>query len=558
MPAQPHRITHASCGPGEIAFLPPHFDSGDKRAVRISASDRRPPQSVVPHSVPLQSSVNPLELLYAANVISRQGDGARQDLAFRLLVENRAYEKEVAVDWAGEDGAWHSAAAHWVCAIGPQRELWHASASVSASADHDALPGDIRFAARCRMAGEEFWDNNGGFNHDLNADSGIRLGGACTLLHVDFRPRLESGEKYLPITVAIRPSTPVGRVYVRWSTDRWRTFTDTPCYFRRRHWGHAAASNARNPNRYGNEIWISHLGVGSAFRVEYAIACETAAGTTWDDNFGCNYCARRDRLKVLTLNLHCNQEPDQDAKLWRIAQAIRELEIDVVCLQEVAEPWNDARGDWAANTARLIQERIGRPYRIHHDWSHLGFDRYREGSAILTRHEFLGTDSGYVSSDQDPRSIASRRVVLARVAVPHIGPVDIFSCHLSWIDCGFREQFPRLRQWACERQAGGAAATLLCGDFNIPAGREGYEIATGDGLFADQFLLAQLRQRAADGSGPPPPEHPRPDPADGRIDYLFAHRDSRIEPVAARELFTDTDYGRVSDHPGYLVEFEPC
>ena len=512
-----------------------------------------------PDSVPPPPPVKPIEHLYAANVISRQGDGARQDLSFRLLVENRAYEKEVAVNWSGEDGSWHSAPARWICSLGPRRELWQAAASIVASTEHDTLPGDIRFAARCRMTGEDFWDNNGGFNHDLNADSGIRLGGAYSLLHVDFNPHLEPGQDYLPITaaVALRPPSPVGRVYVRWSSDHWRTFTDTPCYFRRRHWGHTAASNARNPNRYGNTVWISHLRVGGAFRVEYAIACETAAGTVWDDNFGCNYCARRDRLKVLTLNLHCNQEPEQDAKLWRIAQAIRELEVDVVCLQEVAEPWNDGHGDWAANTARIVQERIGRPYHIHHDWSHLGFDRYREGSAILSRLPFMDTDSGYVSPGQDPRSIGSRRVVLARIDVPHIGPVNVFSCHLSWIDSGFREQFPRLRQWACERQAADSAATLLCGDFNIPAGREGYDIATGDGLFADQFLLAQLRQRAADGSGPPPPEHPRPDPADGRIDYLFAHRDSRLEAVAARELFTDTDYGRVSDHPGYLVEFEP-
>jgi len=325
--------------------------------------------------------VKPIELLYAANVISRRGDCARQDITFRLLVENRAYEKEVAVNWSGEDGAWHSAPARWICALGPGRELWQASASIAASAEHDTLPGDIRYAAHCRMAGADCWDNNSGFNHDLNADSGLRLGGAYALLHVDFTPRLEPGQEYLPITVARHASAPAVRLYVRWSTDHWRTFTDTPCYFRRRHWGHTAASNARNPNRYGNEIWISHLGVGSAFRVEYAIACETAAGTTWDDNFGCNYCAHRERLKILTLNLHCNQEPDQDAKLWRIAQAIRELEIDVVCLQEVAEPWNDGRGDWAANTARIIQERIGRPFHIHHDWSHIGFERYREGSA---------------------------------------------------------------------------------------------------------------------------------------------------------------------------------
>ena len=135
--------------------------------------------------------------------------------------------------------------------------------------------------------------------------------------------------------------------------------------------------------------------------------------------------------------------------------------------------------------------------------------------------------------------------------------MNVFSAHLSWINDGFREQFPRLRQWACEQHNGDTAATFLCGDFNIPAGREGYDLATGDGQFTDQFLLAQLRQRHEAGFGPPPGPHARPDPADGRIDYLFAHRDNRLEPVAARELFTDTDYGRVSDHTGYLVEFEP-
>lgn len=501
--------------------------------------------------------VRTIEILYAANVISRQGEGARQDLGFRLLVENRAYEKEVTVDWAGEDGAWHTARADWLCSVGSHRELWHASVSISAAADHDALPGDIRFAAHCRMAGQDFWDNNHGFNHDLNADSGIRLVGAFTLAQIDFRPRLEPGQDYFPITVALRPPAPVNRAFVRWTTDHWHTVTDTPCFFRRRHWGRTAASNARNPNRYGNEIWISHLAVGGAYRIEYAIGCETATGTIWDDNFGGNYHARRDRLKVLTLNLHCHQESDQDAKLWRIAQVIRDLEVDIVCLQEVAEPWNNGQGDWAANTARIIQERIGRPYRIHSDWSHLGFDRYREGSAILTRHEIVQVDSGYVSSSQDPRSIHSRRVVQARINVPYFGPVNVFSAHLSWLSDGFREQFSRLRQWACERQTVDSAATLLCGDFNIPAGREGYDFATADGLFSDQFLLAQLRQRAALGHGSQPIGNVRPDPADGRIDYLFAHRDSRLEAVAARELFTDTDYGRVSDHPGYLVEFEP-
>ena len=33
---------------------------------------------------------------------------------------------------------------------------------------------------------------------------------------------------------------------------------------------------------------------------------------------------------------------------------------------------------------------------------------------------------------------------------------------------------------------------------------------------------------------------------------------SRLRAVASRMLFTDSDYGRVSDHPGIYAEFEPA
>ena len=45
---------------------------------------------------------------------------------------------------------------------------------------------------------------------------------------------------------------------------------------------------------------------------------------------------------------------------------------------------------------------------------------------------------------------------------------------------------------------------------------------------------------------------------DGRIDFVFMQKHSSLQAVAAGELFTNCDhYGRVSDHTGYWVEFEP-
>ena len=157
---------------------------------------------------------------------------------------------------------------------------------------------------------------------------------------------------------------------------------------------------------------------------------------------------------MLILNLHCYQEDNQDHKLSQIARAINELDVDVVCLQEVAELWNNGLGDWESNSARIINDRLKSPYHLVTDWSHLGFDRYREGVAILSRYPIARQEGRYVSNSRDPYSIHSRKVVMARIRVPHLGLINVFSSHLSWWDDGFPEQFETLRQWAANEHTG--------------------------------------------------------------------------------------------------------
>ena len=109
------------------------------------------------------------------------------------------------------------------------------------------------------------------------------------------------------------------RVYIHWTTDNWRSTQVTPCFFYRMHWDKWRRGSARNPNRYDTSIWISQIKPDDAFRIQYAIGCDTPSRTIWDNNFGHNYVARRRRLKILTLNLHCYQEENQDAKFSQIA-----------------------------------------------------------------------------------------------------------------------------------------------------------------------------------------------------------------------------------------------
>ena len=270
--------------------------------------------------------------------------------------------------------------AEYRSSTGHQCEIWCAEAFFSLAAEDDPLPGDIQFALHYRVAGHDYWDNNDSWNYTINADSGVRIGDNFSVVNVDFQPSLRRGQQYYPITVAVRHGLHSKEVHVRWTQDHWRHEQSSPCFFSRKHWHRLLGSNARNPNRYDCGIWITHLNVGDAFGVEYAIGCETAGGTLWDNNFSANYAARHERLKILTLNLHCYQEDDQVAKLARIARAINDLDVDIVCLQEVGELWNDGHGDWNSNAARIIKDQLAEPYHYHGDWSHLGFQKYREGS----------------------------------------------------------------------------------------------------------------------------------------------------------------------------------
>ncbi|NOU23191.1 MAG: endonuclease, partial [Methyloglobulus sp.] len=220
--------------------------------------------------------------------------------------------------------------------------------------------------------------------------------------------------------------------------------------------------------------------------------------------------------------------------------------------------WNGGAGDWESNSAKIINDRLRKPYHIYTDWSHLGFDKYREGVAILSRFPLADQESRYVSDSHDAYSIHSRKVVMAQIQLPYLGLINLFSVHLSWIEDGFKKQFNRLSDWAESRRSDEVKATLLCGDFNIAAGSEGYSFVVVDAhQYDDQFLAANspgVFDRIFKVNDP----HWQDYLADDyRIDFIFMHKASELVVKSANVLFTDEDYGRVSDHCGYLMSFEP-
>ncbi len=280
------------------------------------------------------------------------------------------------------------------------------------------------------------------------------------------------------------------------------------------------------------------------------------------------------RFSLLTLNLHTWQESDQLDKLDRIAQFAVEENVTAICLQECAQSRSAELIDEgplrADNTGHLLRERLvvyGLKYSLAWDWSHYGFERYEEGSAVLSQLPFLGSCSQYVSGTDDPGTVQSRKVVMARLAVGPATVIDVYSVHLSppaegsesQTDAlvGFVGDTPNLleqmkppppkrrgpprKRAAIEDPTVLTRLVCLAGDFNVTP--DGHVPRLKEYGYLEASAAARDTQ-AGTGTF-----------EDGRwIDYVFVK--PAVRPQAASVVFHGDDRPCVSDHYGLVVEFE--
>ena len=100
--------------------------------------------------------MNAIHLLYVENTISRKRGVAQQALTFCFYLQNRTYDKQVEVHWAGEDGAWQILPAAYLAPSGDGGELWLAR-TWRQSSPTASLPGNVEFTAVYRAGGAESW-----------------------------------------------------------------------------------------------------------------------------------------------------------------------------------------------------------------------------------------------------------------------------------------------------------------------------------------------------------------------------------------------------------------
>lgn len=268
-------------------------------------------------------------------------------------------------------------------------------------------------------------------------------------------------------------------------------------------------------------------------------------------------------MKFLTLNTHSWMEDDPLLKLEYLCDAIIHHSFDVIALQEVNQLMTSPRVDQSLlaafsvtdyehpikedNFAFLLQQKLqkkGLKYYWTWEPSHMGYDRYDEGLAILSLKPIQATRSFFASKNTAYEDYKSRKVIGIK-SEDHW----FFNLHLGWWQ---DEHDPFSDQWEkCMALFDTLKEPIfLLGDFNNPAHikNEGYELVTQN--WFDTYHLAEQKDSgftvaaAIDGWA---------DNKSGlRIDFIFANQP--VKTTSSRVIFNDINEPIVSDHFGVVVE----
>ncbi|MBN8199194.1 endonuclease/exonuclease/phosphatase family protein [Bacillus sp. NTK034] len=260
-------------------------------------------------------------------------------------------------------------------------------------------------------------------------------------------------------------------------------------------------------------------------------------------------------MKLLTLNCHSWQEDQQLEKIKILAETIKENFYDVIALQEVSQHFKAPLIDGHIredNYALLLIEELRKigvdDYVFIWDFSHIGYDIYEEGLAIMTRHEIKEDHSFFITNNRDRKNWKTRKIVGIKLVLQD-RPISFYSCHLGWWHD--EEECYKFQVESLLAKVPKDESAFLMGDFNSSAyvRNEGYDFLTGNGLY-DTYELASRKDSGVTVKGKiagwDNNKH------DMRIDLILSAQP--VQPKYSRVIFNGTHKPIISDHYGVEIE----
>lgn len=260
-------------------------------------------------------------------------------------------------------------------------------------------------------------------------------------------------------------------------------------------------------------------------------------------------------MKLLTVNVHAWLEDQQEEKLDILAQTIAQKRYEVIALQEVNQLISSpliTRELRADNYGLVLLDKLRKlgvaDYSYYWSFSHIGYDKYEEGIAFLTRLPVYEVDSFYCSKSQTVESILSRKIMGLTLAYKD-QLIDVYSCHINLP--GNQEENQLENVDAILERSSGSNLKILLGDFNTDAlsDKEAYQAIKNLGLY-DSYDLAGDKdsgitvEKAIDGWAGHSQEK--------RLDYIFLSQERPV--LSSKVIFNGDNLPVISDHFGLEVE----
>ena len=259
-------------------------------------------------------------------------------------------------------------------------------------------------------------------------------------------------------------------------------------------------------------------------------------------------------MRLLTLNCHSWIEDNQLEKIKHIAETIKENQYDVIALQEVSQLIESEKIDANIkkdNFAKVLIDELNAldeyGYSFIWDYSHIGYDLYVEGLALLTKHPIVDSKSFYVSKSDDKTNYKSRNIVAATINIDG-ELIDFYSCHLGWWHDEvepFKYQADKLIE-----QVKDDKLAFIMGDFNNNAfvRNEGYDYLIEKG-FIDTYSSAKEKDNGITVKGEIAGWES--ENSNKRLDIIFSNR--KVEVLESKVIFNELNRKVVSDHSGVEI-----
>lgn len=260
-------------------------------------------------------------------------------------------------------------------------------------------------------------------------------------------------------------------------------------------------------------------------------------------------------MRILTLNCHSWQEENQIEKLNHIADVILQNDYDVVALQEVSQSIDaksiDAKikkDNFVLCIKNILDKIQDDKYEFFWDFSHIGYGKYEEGLAILTKHKITDKESFFITDNQDTSYWKTRKIVKTTILIDNEN-IDFYSCHLGWWNDDeepFKIQADRLLD-----KVKSDRKSFLLGDFNNNAfiRSEGYDYLIERGL-NDLFLKYEGHDLGITVKGKIDGWDKNKE--DLRLDLALCNMD--VDVKRAEVIFNGNNKDIVSDHFGLELE----